>query len=825
MMSVYSSDVLEVRKPGNSHWSRRTMLPMLLIGFGLAAGVCAAQSSEMLISSEREAAVAQARAGDAQGALTILRRLLDQDPENRRLLADATIIAGWAGDDSYALELYKRPSTPRNDIDVVSAAAHSARNLHQYDEALDLYRQAAVLRPDRWQALLGQAMVLTDKGDTKQARALLSPILKDHADDLEVEAGEAYLCMREGDYTCVIRVDQRRSAQMPQASAGVQNEMALALARVGANGLAVENWHGADPQEGLRLKADLGAERVRWAEADRTWAERKMDASEAVALLEPVIAGTKPGDPLWKQAQADRLLALADLNRHADVVSSFERLQQQKAELPDYAVIRVADSYLAMRKPGRAEALYRNLEKRMQRDHDLWSGLAYSQFEQERIGPAYSTIDRAWSDAPQVLQAANLHVPQMNKWNTDFGLQAAEMRGYAGQFSQEQKRLVAMLEAAPANPDLHRALAMNYLDRGWPGRAARQEQIANSFEQPDELPVVADAQILEQGGRRDAADAMLRPLLTRDGTNAAMIRYLRDRAIARGWQGEVHGGFERSSGKFIGTNETSEAHLYSPLLDNRWRMYLHGWGDHGQFHAGETWRSRGALGMSFDYARQQLWAEAGADQNPAGAKLGVAAGADFSFGDHWTLGLTGDTDDLSQVQMIASLNDIHARSGNARLQWRASDLAEVGAGYGRQLFTDGNQRTIVSGTWDQRAWTTPHFQMILSPQVWTSWNSRDETRIYYNPKHDLSAGAAGTLRWVTWRRYERNFTQQLTVFGAPYWQQNYGTGYAVNSTYQQDWAFTRRFGAFGKVTWNSQPYDGKNEPYTDVTFGLSWGIR
>lgn len=254
-------------------------------------------------------------------------------------------------------------------------------------------------------------------------------------------------------------------------------------------------------------------------------------------------------------------------------------------------------------------------------------------------------------------------------------------------------------------------------------------------------------------------------------------------------------------------------------------MYLHGWGDHGQFQAGETWRSRGALGMRFDYDRKEFWTEAGADQTPAGARLGVAAGTNLSFGDHWIVGLQGDTDDLSQVQLISSLAHVHARSGSGSLQWRSSDLASVTVGAGRLLFTDGNQRTIVSGTWDQRAFTAPHFQIILSPQVWTSSNSLGENRIYFNPKHDVSAGAAATLRWISWRRYERNFTQQLTVFGAPYWQQNYGTGGAVNTTYMQNWAISRRIGAYGKVTWNSQPYDGSNESYTNVTFGISWGVQ
>lgn len=824
MKTLYRSGFRKMLICGITRNSRSRILPLVLLT-AASAVLCAAQSN-MQVSSEREAAVVRARDGDAQGALVILRRLLQQDPDNARLLADTTIIASWAGEDSYALELYGQLSTPKNDFDVISSAAHSARNLHLYDQAFDLYHRAAILRPDRWQALLGEAMVLTDKGDYKQADALIQPLLHDHMEDLEVESGAAYLCMRKNDFACVIDMDQRRIARMPQASAEIQNQMAEALARLGANTLAKTTYNGTDPQQILRLQADLGAEQVRWAEADRTWTARQTDAGQALVLLDQVIAATKPSDPIWKQAQSDRLLALANLNRAGDVVRSFEHLQQVKTDIPDYALLRVADAYLAIHNPERAEGLYRRLAGRMPHDPDLWSGLAYAQFEREHISSSFATIDRAWKDAPQLLQSKDLRVPQTNELNTAFGLQAAAMRGYADLSYEEQKMLSAMLAAAPANASLNHALAMTYLARGWPLLAGRQERIADSFEQPDELPTIEDAKILEQAGKRDCADALLGPLLRREGNNPPMIRYLRDRAIERGWQSDVHGGFEWSSSRFIGTNsQSSEAHLYSPLIDNRWRAYIHSSGDNGEFQGGGTWRSRGALGMSFDYARQGFWAEAGADQNPAEAKLGVAAGTNLWFGDHWNLSVKGDTDDLSQVQLITSLQNIRARSVNANLSWRQSDLSSVGAGFVRFLFTDGNQRTIISGSWDQRAWTAPHFLISISPQFWTSWNSRDENRVYFNPRRDASAGALATLRWITWRRYESNFAQQITVFGGPYWQENYGTGVAMNTSYMQNWAINRRFGAFGKVTWNSQPYDGSNDHYTDVTFGLTWGIQ
>ena len=63
--------------------------------------------------SQREGAVAQARSGDTKVALATLRALVASYADDARLLADTTIVANWAGDDAYALELYVRPQTPK----------------------------------------------------------------------------------------------------------------------------------------------------------------------------------------------------------------------------------------------------------------------------------------------------------------------------------------------------------------------------------------------------------------------------------------------------------------------------------------------------------------------------------------------------------------------------------------------------------------------------------------------------------------------------------------------------------------------------------------
>jgi biofilm PGA synthesis protein PgaA len=120
--------------------------------------------------AQREAAVIQARNGGTKEGLVTLEALLQKYPDDPRLLADATIVANWAGNDELVLDLYNRQQTPKDDGGVVEAAARSARNLHIYDESAELYRRAQALEPTRWQPFLGEAMALTDRAIAKASQ-------------------------------------------------------------------------------------------------------------------------------------------------------------------------------------------------------------------------------------------------------------------------------------------------------------------------------------------------------------------------------------------------------------------------------------------------------------------------------------------------------------------------------------------------------------------------------------------------------------------------------------------------------------------------------
>ena len=794
----------------------------VLVALGLLSEGIVRAGTSVAPLAEREAAVTQARAGDAKGGLTLLQSLLQRYPDDSRVLADTTIVAGWAGEDSLVLQLYARAQ--KDDAEVTEAAAHAARNLGRYDLSIQLYRHSEALAPERWQSRLGEAMVLADKGDYNPASALMQPLLRDHSDEKDVILGQAYLCSRQGDFACALAMYEHRLNQQPD-EVETRCHLAQTLSRMGGATYALQLCSHPDATEENSLTATAGAEEVRWGEGYApTRGQQQAESEQALERLDSVIAASTPADPIWQQAQYDRLMALFDLRRMRDTTQSYERMRQQRLTVPFYARQRVADAYLALHQPEKAEDLYRQIIEHSPGDGSAWSGLAYAQLESEHVKKAFRSIDHAYADSPAWLQASGLKVPQYNLLHTELGLQTAEIRGYVDLLAEEQQRVNVLIRLAPANVELRRQLAMTYLARGWPLLAIKETRISDSYADRDETPSLQSVEIHETAGRRDDADAMLPGLLLHEGNSPGVNHFLRDRAIERGWQLDLESIFEWSSGTFLGSNDQhTEAHLYTPLIDNRWSVFAHELRDSGSFTAGDAARTRAGLGATYNYDRQLVWGEIAADTGTYGTRAAGNLGAKLSFGDRWTFRAEADSDSIADVQLISVLAKIHARSADLNLGWRGSELSTANIGLQRVLFSDGNQRAAISAAWDQRVWTSPRLQVNVSPEEWSSSNSLNENRIYFNPKHDFSLGPRATFYWLTWRRYDRSFRQELSAYVAPYWQQNHGTGGAIAVSYAQHWKLGESLGFLWGITWNSQPYDGSNEPYTALNFGLTWG--
>jgi biofilm PGA synthesis protein PgaA len=777
--------------------------------------------------TQREAAVKQARHGGAKAGLVVLKSLLQQYPDDPRLLADATIVASWAGSDQLAMDLYARPLTPKDDAGVSEAVGHSARNLHLYSKSLELYRLAHTQEPERWQPRLGEAMALTDLGDYASAAKLMEPLARLHKDDKDVLLGQGYLCSRMADFICSIAMYQDYLGQFPD-DMDVRSDLTLSMSHIGSQIFASDYYEKeikpVVPETDLRLSGAAAGEEVNWGEAYApTRAQVRADSLKALKHLDRVIAASVPKDATWTTAHFDRIVALYDLRRTHDVVRSYEQLTNKGIDVPAYALESVAGSYLALHRPRHAERLYHKLLKDSPTDGNLWSGLAYAQMEGGHVRRALATIDQAYKNAAPWVGTPGQSAPKPNRMRLNLESQAARMRGGVGLLAEEQRRLNRLMAAAPGNENLRWELASSHLARGWPLRALQESRIADTFATPDEVPSLTSAQIHEAAGLRNDVDAMIPVLRTRDFDSPALLRFLNEIRIERGWQLQADAVFGWGSGIQVGSSdEHSEAHLYSPLLRNRWRIYGHELSDSGNFGTSSAERTRASAGVRYDYNRQDAWAELGYDIGTD--RIAANIGARLSLNDYWTLRADADSDSID-VPLRAVTGRVHGRSLDMDLEWRASELRAAHGGLQRVLFSDGNQRAAFSSAWSERVHTTPYWQASVSAEEWNSSNSLNENRPYFNPKHDFALGPRGTVDWLTWHRYDRSFHQKMEVYVAPYWQENYGTGGAVSINYGQLWKMRSGLEWRCGVTWNTQPYDGKNETSTALNAGITWGSQ
>lgn len=800
------------------------MYRTLVIWFAFLCGasvVCCAMSQAP--RHEREAAVAQARTGNAKAGLAVLRQLLRKYPDDPRLLTDAVIVANWAGDDALALRLYEAKETPTNEAGSTEAAARSARNLHQYARAAALYRHAQSIAPERWQPRLGEALVMVDEGDYPQATPLMKSLLRNHHSEKDVLTGEAYLCEREGDSSCVIAMDQYLLDQDPTRQEP-RCQMAIALSRLGGASRALRLCAAPPPQIGKELQEAVGAEYVRWGETYSSSREtQKAESATALSKLNQVASLSQQGTATWRAAQFDRILALHDLERMGDVVAAYETLRAGKIEVPNYALVDVADAYLQLHKPRQAAALYRVLIERSPHDGAPWSGLAYAQFESGRMRQSLATIDHAFSMTPVWLQAPGVKVQLANHMYTSLGEQAALMRGYADLLDQEYRRQKKMLDLAPANVSLRRNVALTELARGWPVRALTEARIADNYAMPDDLPSLASAEIDEAVGRRDEVDAMLPALRQREFDSPELQRFIRGTRLNRGWQFDAQAGYGWGSGIEVGANDNhSEAHLYTPLIHNRFRLYGHELSDGGQFITETATHTRSGLGLRYDYDRKAAWAEFAYDD---GTDVDAGnLGAEADLGNLWSVAAEFDTDSFD-VPTRALTGRTHGRSGDISVTWHENELRSASIHLQRVLFSDGNQRAALPAAWSERIFTSPRLQETLRMEEWASHDSRDENRPYFNPRSDFSLGPRATLDWLTWQDYGHSLTQEFGLYASPYWQQNYGVDGAAALHYEQRWGVRVGTELHWGLTWNTQPYDGVNEHRTAFEAGVRWGSQ
>jgi biofilm PGA synthesis protein PgaA len=801
--------------------------------FALAASIAVLPAPERAAAAQSPSevhvrAVAAARAGRHEEAVSALAALTAEFPQEARYLHDYVVVLGWAGRDAEALALLPRVDLGRAPAYVLEGVARSARGTGDAALAVRILRPAVERFPERLESRLSLGRALADAGQHAEATRVLQDAQARFGDSVALLLAQAYAAETRGDYFDALALYQSALERDP-ANREAQRGGILMAARVHASVRALElaavNPEILRADERAALEADATAARIRWGAihaARNPGPERFAETDAALQATDPLARVGTDGRPLSAPERAllfDRIVALKDRFRMADAVALYERLLALGLTVPAYARLAVAEALLYLERPERAGELYRGVLAEQPESFDAALGLFYALVETERHAEAAEAIDRLVARTPRLLYAGD---PLMERPNPQYQTAAAARSmapAYADLLQQAEAETAALVLQAPFSMPLRENAASVAILRGWPRRGEEELQWVLAAE-PDNG--IADAQrvspLLEMHDFREAERALGHGLRT--AAEDKRVRVAEDRwAVHNLRELYVDATVGRSSGGApTGTHDyTIDAWLYSTPIAYDWRAFAHAHLAGARFPEGPVdWRRFGA---GVEHRRRDLLLTAELSAG-AGDGAAVALGARWWANDRLSVFGSAQTESTA-VPLQARRSGIGGRGAELAATYRVHESRTFAAGVRALDFSDGNLRTGASLAWSERLVTGPVYKLDLLLAADASRNSREDAP-YFNPSSDFTPSLTLANDWLTWRRYARSFRQRLSLTLGSYRQSGFGAGGVWGVQYEHVWEVDRRLYLRYGLGRDAHPYDGARTTRDYALLTLGW---
>jgi biofilm PGA synthesis protein PgaA len=761
-------------------------------------------------ASPREAAVLLARNGHVDQAIERLRVLLASGITDPIVPLDLAVLLQQAGKSADAVEVYQHAHPVQPPSYALLAVTRAYRDLKQFDRAAEFARSGMQRFPTEtvWPILL--ALILADQGKAWEALATLDTPEGRRAPLVERQLASAY----------AMRCSGRPFDALRDYEAVLLHDPANEEARMGAVDVLRDiraPWAAAqfapEPPP-LPLAADMAAAEVRWGTKDVPYdPHHRFDAIDrALRSLDRLIAQAEAEHDtgLAVRLHFDRIVALRDRVRMAEVVSEADTLRGSGQQLPSYASEALADALMYLHQPEAARTEYDKVLQADPSDRDARIGRIYASVEMEDFATAYALADELLKSQPVWRHYKDDPTRYANEDFIDAELLAAAVRLYGDQPDEAWQRIAPERDAAPGNTFIRLGAASVMNARSWPRAAEQENQIALSM-----APSLAAAQIAVAEsalGRNQIAEAReeITELADLYPENLSVQKLQQELSVQTGWEldAEFRPSNERGGGSFgsNGNELTASSQIYSPLINDTWRLFA-GY-NYANAHPPEGFvdLQRASAGMQVILPDVTTSAAVTQDFGTL-SRTGFAGSLDWSPSDHIGLALAGEHISI-ETPLRALLQGITADSVSTRVTytWDEAHSASIGADW--LPFTDGNQRETASARYTQKVISIPHFGLTVQAELYGSTNSRANT-IYYNPLADGSASIGILAEHTLWRRYEHSLVEAVTLDGGWYGERNFKGGPVGTAAYEHRWRFDPRTELVYGVSIGERIYDGQ----------------
>lgn len=707
----------------------------------------------------------------------------------------------------------------------LEAVARAYRDARRWPVAIELFRQGERRFPGQATFAYGHVMTLADAGRPHEAIERGKSLVAGRPGDPDAHLALAYAYGRNAQpYVALEHASQAYSLAPGRLYVVRAYVLAQQDARLPQSALRLAAAHPGllSPSQTRSLQADVAAELTRAASTDtRGEADRHVLADQALSQYDQLIPqwralGPEARDDV-RRAEADRLQALRARGRMRDLAAHYEAMRANGETVPDYALGEAAGAYLALRRPETAAPLFQQSLASTAAGLDAEArvsdriGLYYALAESDQHAAANAGLDRTLAALPTWIMYKGDPMRRPNPAKLDAEQTRALGALYQGDTLKAQAALDRMVDEAPGNVGLRVARAEVWRAQDLPRQAELDLKIAET-QAPRSIEV--------ETGQAETALALREWRQARLLRDDLMARIPEDQAVKRldetwsahqkaEWRTTASRGAS-TGGQVLGSRDASiDTVLYSPPLDDNWRVFAGTGYTEGRFDEGDGHYAWARAGLEWRGRDLTAQIEASGNRYGHGTRAGAAFSALMDLNDHWQAGIGGAL--LSRDTPLRALkHDITANTLNASLRWRGDERREWVLTLTPSFFSDGNRRLEASLSGRQRLYTAPRVQVDALLDLSASRNSAEDAP-YFNPRSDLTLLPALRVTHTLYQRDETRWEQQFLLAAGAYAQQGYGTGGLYTIGYGQRYHHSRTFEVGFLASGTSRPYDGQRE--------------
>ncbi|MFT3930528.1 MAG: hypothetical protein QM709_09575 [Spongiibacteraceae bacterium] len=757
------------------------------------------------LDSMRESAVALAQQGDIETALEKLRALSEVAPKNRAIWGDYLTELVRAGRDAAALTLYRRDSKkPLPDYALTELFDAAVR---QRDVALarELADREIAQSADRAAVAAAREQALLAAGLISAPPTTAAPVAENAVAD-EISAQPQSMTQQQS-------LQKKTSPDIKTPKNNSRRIDSRSPSRSAIPVQAAPQLHGSKPLNATAELAERARSAVRRAEQAPV-AERIETAQQALPVVDEYIAAQSSqssNDLELRNANLDRVRVLTLANRLDEAAELFDSLGDAHA-LPTFGLLNGADLFARRHELVRADALLDIISQREPDNRAALRARFYAQLERGDRVAAASTLER--------LQQAAVG----DEDRSADRLLAATLAISSNDLPKAQQQLEELRAEQQDAAEVRERLGQIYRWRGWPRRALTEYSHAeqNGGESPD-------LHLAKAAAFSDAHDFVAARAEVEAAEKAApehpdlVGAQLQQKNRSR-WEYEARALVGRSPDSSVNTegDRRFEQKLWSPFIDDRYRVFAHHRYDWAEFPYEEEGIGRlNRYGLGAALYLPAVDASFEIHQRNPDAKIGIDLAGEWRFDDQFNL-FAEYQSDSERVPLRAFNDGVNGHSIAVGGQFRVDENQAARLAYARTDFSDGNTRQTWSANYRQTLYRNAGREFNVLAQIYDGRNSGTNDVFYFNPAHENAATVTLEYGAPIWRGETSIWSHRVAIGGGIYRQREFSSEPIWDFEYEQRWNISPVFDLNYGVMHRSRVYDGERESYNAVFGGVNW---